>query len=174
MNVKPLKPDPGDELVDVLDNGGAVVSMATRREIRARRLPHRCTYVLVFNVDGQLLIHRRTATKDVFPGFWDVAVGGVLASGEEWHAGARREAAEELGVQLEPAFLFDFQYRDERIIAFGRVYGAVHSGPFRLQADEVVEAAFITRADLPTLFSERQFCPDGIAAWNEFTQRFTV
>ncbi|HVJ81549.1 MAG TPA: NUDIX hydrolase, partial [Planctomycetia bacterium] len=59
------------ELVDVVNEAGEVVGVATRAEIRARRLPHRCTYLLVFNLSGQIFIHRRTATKDVFPSFWD-------------------------------------------------------------------------------------------------------
>ena len=39
--------DPGLELVDVVDENDQVVATVTRREIRARDLLHRCTYVLV-------------------------------------------------------------------------------------------------------------------------------
>ena len=49
--------------------------------------PHRCTYVLVFNIRGELFIHLRTATKDVYPSHWDVAIGGVLAAGETFAEG---------------------------------------------------------------------------------------
>jgi len=89
-----------DELVDVLDAEGRTVGVVTRREMRARRLPHRSSYVLVFNRAGDLFIHLRVPTKDVYPGHWDVAVGGVLATGESFDDGARREAAEELGVEV--------------------------------------------------------------------------
>src|SRR5213080_4686005 len=64
----------------------------TRREMRVRRLPHRATYVLVFNRRGELFVHLRSPHKDVFPGHWDVAIGGVLAAGESFDEGARREA----------------------------------------------------------------------------------
>ena len=160
--------DPGQELVDLLDSDGRVVGVATRREIRSRRLPHRCTYLLVFGPNGDLLIHRRTTTKDVFPGFWDVAVGGVVASGEDWDAGVRREAEEELGVEVEPTFLFEFRFQDDRTIAFGRVFRAIHPGPFQLQASEVAEAVFVPVQHLPDLFAERQFCPDGLAVWRRY------
>jgi len=83
--------DPGDDLVDVVDDGGRVVGRATRREMRARRLPHRSTYILVFNRRGELFIHLRTATKDVYPSHWDVCVGGVVAAGESFDDGAARE-----------------------------------------------------------------------------------
>ena len=72
--------NPGDELVDVIDDVGRTIGVATRREMRRRRLPHRSTAVLVFDHAGRLFIHLRTATKDVFPSHWDVAVGGVLAA----------------------------------------------------------------------------------------------
>ena len=88
--------DPGDELVDVIDDAGRTIGTVTRREMRARRLPHRCVYVLVFNRQGQLFIHLRTATKDVYPSHWDVAIGGVLAAGESFAEGAKRELREEL------------------------------------------------------------------------------
>jgi hypothetical protein len=50
-------PDPGAELVDVLDGAGQTIGQATRREMRARRLPHRCVYILVFDPAGTLLCY---------------------------------------------------------------------------------------------------------------------
>src|SRR5262249_5673084 len=89
---------PSEELVDVIDEFDRNVRVVTRAEMRACRLPHRCTYILVFNQRGELFIHLRTATKDVYPSYWDVTVGGVLAAGESYDAGASREAREELGI----------------------------------------------------------------------------
>jgi len=83
-----------DELVDVVDEPGKTIGPVSRQEIRRRRLPHRSTYVLVFDRTGRLFVHLRTATKDVFPGHWDVAVGGVLSAGESFAQGVRREVRE--------------------------------------------------------------------------------
>src|SRR5947209_7709294 len=74
--------NPGDELVDVVDAAGNTIGVVTRRVMRGQRLPHRCVYLLVFNARGELFIHQRTAAKDVFPSYWDVAIGGVLGAGE--------------------------------------------------------------------------------------------
>ena len=104
--------DPGQELVDIIDEAGNTVATVTRRAMRAQRLPHRCTYLLVFNRRGELFIHLRTAQKDVYPAYWDVAVGGVLAAGESFDKGARRELLEELGIETEPEPLFPFRYSD--------------------------------------------------------------
>lgn len=59
----------GDEIVQLVDEHDQVVGEAAR---------HRCTYVFVFNRSGQLLVHKRTPSKDVYPGFYDAAAGGVL------------------------------------------------------------------------------------------------
>ena len=56
------------------------VGKGLESEMRSRRLPHRCTYLLVFNRHGELFWHLRTSTKDVFPGYWDLTIGGVLAA----------------------------------------------------------------------------------------------
>src|SRR5262245_1922990 len=117
------------ELVDVVDAEGRTIATVTRREIRARRLPHRCTYILVFNRRGELFVHLRTPTKDVYPSHWDVAVGGVLTAGESFDVGAVRELREELGVDATPEPLFVYRHGDQVSVAHGMVYRAVHDGP---------------------------------------------
>src|SRR5262249_62247605 len=87
----------GEERVDVVDDEGRPVAVVTRREMRARRLPHRSTYILVFDTRGWLFVHLRTATKDVYPSHWDPCAGGVLASGADFEVGAAREPAGEVG-----------------------------------------------------------------------------
>src|SRR5205814_9520658 len=119
LEVSIMTHDPGEELVDVIDDGGRTIRIVTRREVRQHRLPHRCVYVLVFNRKGELFIHLRTSTKDVYPSHWDVCVGGVLAAGESFDAGARREIAEELGLNLDPERLFLFRYADSSSIVQG-------------------------------------------------------
>lgn len=166
-----MPPDPGDERVDVIDERGNTVATVTRREMRARRLPHRCVYLLVFNARGELFVHQRTATKDVYPSHWDVAVGGVLAAGETFDAGARREAAEELGVGVAPEALFPFRYADAATVVRGMVYRAAHDGPFRLQPEEVVRGEFLPLAEVLAKAEREPFCPDGLAVLAEYCRR---
>lgn len=165
--------DPGNDLVDVIDNEGRTIGTVTRREMRGRRLAHRCVYILVFNSRGDLFIHQRTPAKDVYPGYWDVAVGGVLAAGEDFDAGALREGREELGVDLDPQSLFLFRYGDSFSVVQGMVYRAVHNGPFRLQPEEIVSGDFVPLADVWTKIERAPFCPDGVAVLNEYWTRET-
>ena len=72
--------DPGDELLDVVDELDRVVGQATRREVRAGKLLHRFSSVLCRDPAGRLYVHRRTDDKDVYPGMYDMTAGGVLAA----------------------------------------------------------------------------------------------
>ena len=133
----------GEEIVTVVDDENRPVAALPRRRVRSENLPHRAAFIFVFDRKGRLLVQRRTAIKDMYPGRYDLAAGGVVAAGESYEACARRETAEELGIRdavLESKF--DFYYEDERNRCFGRVFACVHEGPFTLQPEEVADAAF--------------------------------
>lgn len=155
------------EMVDVLNLEGEVVGVATRQEMRRGRLPHRCVYILVFNKSGEIFIHLRTATKDVFPSYWDVCAGGVVAAGEDFETGAMREGFEELGILTPPQFLFPFRYEDDQTTVFAMVYRCIHEGPFVLQKEEVVRGEFVSLIELGKRIAVEKFCPDGLKVLKE-------
>jgi isopentenyldiphosphate isomerase len=151
-----------NELVDVIDAAGNTIGVVTRGEMRGKRLPHRCTYVLVFNSRGELFIHLRTPIKDVYPSYWDICVGGVLAAVETYDVGAVREIREEIGVAAAVERLFPFHFQDERTIVQGMVYRAVHDGPFQYQPEEVVCGEFAAIEEVLRRVERDPFCPDGV------------
>lgn len=163
--------NPTDELVDVIDDAGNTIAVVTRREMRAKRLPHRCTYVLVFNSRGELFIHQRTATKDVYPSYWDVCIGGVLAAGESFVQGVRREIREELGIDAEAVELFPFRYADAATFAHGMAYRLDHDGPFRLQVEEIVAGEFVAVDAALERIRLEPFCPDGVQVLETYLRR---
>lgn len=139
----------GDEIVTIVDENNQPVGTAPRRKMRAERLIHRATYILVFDSRGRLLVQKRTADKDLYPGFYDVAAGGVVLAGESYEECALREAAEELGIKntaLTGHFNFYFEDSDGRV--WGCVFSCVHDGPFTLQAEELESAEFIELDDV--------------------------
>ena len=73
---------PGEEIVQIVDEQNRELGELPRRLMREQRLIHRASYILVFNAAGALFIQKRTSTKDVYPGYWDVAAGGVVQAGE--------------------------------------------------------------------------------------------
>jgi isopentenyldiphosphate isomerase len=135
--------------------------------MRAGRLLHRCVFVAVVHPDGRLLIHRRSEHKDVWPGWFDLAVGGVVAAGEAYDTAARREVAEEVGLDdAMPVGIDDGVaklYRDDMVALLGRCYRVVHPGPFTFADGEVVEARWVDRAELAHLLATERFLPDSLA-----------
>jgi 8-oxo-dGTP pyrophosphatase MutT (NUDIX family) len=155
---------PGDELVDVVDDADCVVRTVTRREMRAGRLRHRAVFVAVMHPDGRLLVHQRSFTKDLWPGQWDLAVGGVVAAGEPYDAAAVRELAEEVGVTgVVPEPLGGGSYADDDVTLVGRCYRVVAPGPITFADGEVIAAEWVHLVDVPRLVAERAFLPDSQA-----------
>lgn len=154
-----------EELVDLVDERDRVVGRATRREVRLQNLRHRSVFILVFNSAGQLFVHQRTALKDVFPGYWDVAVGGVVSAGENYDQSARRELNEELGVEgVTLRRLFRLRYEDAGNRILGVVYSCTCDQALHLQASEIAQAEWM---DIDAVLERTQrdrFCPDGLEA----------
>jgi isopentenyldiphosphate isomerase len=153
---------PSEEIVQIVDEHDREIAAVSRKLMREQRLIHRACYILVFNAAGELFIQKRTQNKDMYPGYWDVAAGGVVLAGESYEKSAERELAEELGVRGKLEFLFDQYYEDERNRVWGRIFRCVHEGPFVLQTEEVEFGQFLSPAAVLELSSREHFTPDGL------------
>jgi len=152
-----------DEIVVIVDEHNNVVGAAPRREMRAQRLPHRSTYILVFNSQGALYVQKRTMTKDVFPGYYDPAAGGVVLAGESYEEGARRELYEEMGIRDVPlAPLFTFYFTDEHTCVWGSVFSCVYDGEVVLQVEEVESGEFVPLDEILQRAHTAPYTPDGM------------
>jgi 8-oxo-dGTP pyrophosphatase MutT (NUDIX family) len=132
--------------------------------MRRRNLQHRSVGIAVLGTDGRLLVHRRAEDKDVWPGRWDLAVGGVVSAGEDYATAAAREVGEEIGVtgvELRPVGAG--RYVDDDVASLVRCYSIVHDGPFHFDDGEVVEVRWVDRAALEELMATATFVPDSIA-----------
>lgn len=122
------------------DPDGRVVGTAPRDVMRAENLPHGATAVLVRRSTGEIYVHRRADTKDLWPGRHDCAAGGVLQAGEDPDEAATRELAEELGIegaQLTP--LVRRWYRDADTCYFAYAYVTTWDGAVRFTDGEVAD-----------------------------------
>lgn len=153
----------GDELVEVVDLDGGVLDVVPRWRVRREGLRHRCTYVVVVNAGDEVLVHRRAPWKDVYPGWWDLAFGGVCAVGEGWEVSARRELAEEAGLAADLEDLGAVRYDGDDGHVVGRVYLARHEGPPSCDDGEVVEVAWVPRSELRSWAVDRSVCRDSTA-----------
>ncbi len=136
------------EIVTIVDLADQVVESRERPEIRKFGLTYRVTYILVFNAAGQVLIQRRTDSKDWCPGRYDLAAGGIIQFDESYNLSAERELEEELGItptlKAEFVLFYDDLVAPVRNRNWGWVYSCQHEGPFNLQPEEVADAAFVS------------------------------
>lgn len=169
-----------NELVEIVGGTGQVERIVARSQMRAENLRHRCVYVAVLSQnsspkktgssglspESRLIVHQRSASKDLYPSYWDLAFGGVCSVGEGWQRSALRELREETG--LPHAELFDLgsvRYADANTVVVGQAYFVVCS-PQQLEDQlvngdgEVVAFASILLGDLPNWLSQTNVCPD--------------
>ncbi len=152
------------EMVQIVDRDNRPVGQAHRARMRQERLVHRAVYILVFDSRGQLFVHRRTASKDIYPSYLDLTAGGVVLAGEDYLDAARRELQEELGISgTELHEQFDLYHEDEENRVWGRVYTCVWDGPLILQEEEIEQGWFIAPKQVIEMAGKEKFCPDGIA-----------
>jgi 8-oxo-dGTP pyrophosphatase MutT (NUDIX family) len=154
----------GDELVEVVDEHDRVVDVVTRRRMRADVLRHRAVYIAVQGSDGRLLVHQRSFDKDVKPGAWDIAVGGVVAAGESYDDAAVRELAEEIGVSgvtLRP--IGGGPFADEHYQLIGRCYHVVSDGPFAFTDGEIIAARWVDGDGVRRLLRDEDVVADSVA-----------
>ena len=142
---------------------------ASRGEVRSRKLLHRGVAVLCTNSAGQIYVHRRTATKDVFPSMHDMFIAGMVNDGESYLDCARRELYEEIGLAgAEPEFLFKHLYLKPDNPSWTAMFRIMWDGRIVPQADEIEWGTFVSPSELEIRLAEWPFVPDGIDAYRAY------
>ena len=152
-----------DEMVDWIDDADRVIGVVTRRRMRAEALLHRSVGIHVWSSDGRILVHRRSNTKDLHPGWWDVGAGGVVGAGETYEVAAVRELGEELGIRDVPLTWFGSgRFDSAAFCTIAHFYRTVSDGPFRFDDGEITECRFVTLDALAEMVAELSFMPDTV------------
>lgn len=169
-----------DERVALYDKGdlsGRVIGSALRSRVRLENLPHAATAVLLRDPTGRVYLHRRTDTKDLYPGMYDAWAGGVVLAGEDPTDAASRELAEELGVRgCRPRECLRHWYVDEFSDYLAFVYEASYDpalhGPVVHQPAEVAAGWWVTWDDLQARLADPTwpFVPDGRASIRRYIE----
>jgi len=157
-----------DEQVALYDDEGRVAGSAPRSVMRSRNLRHAASSVVVRDPAGRVYLHRRTTTKDVYPGLLDFAAGGVVLAGEDPDDGAVREVEEELGVHGVPLVrLGAADYADDATRYRAFRYTVTWDGPVRWQPEEVSWGEWVELAELVRILDDEPgtVVPDSIAVW---------
>lgn len=171
------------EIFDIVDeNGIPTGDTVERKEAHREGICHRTAHIWVIRENGvtngtktyDILLQKRSANKDSFPGRYDTSSAGHITAGDEPITSALRELQEELGIvatQEDLTFAGTFRVRYEKEfhgqlfkdneIAFVYVYSRpVDLSTLTLQEEEVECVEWF---DLETTYHEclthnQKFC----------------
>ncbi|CAN5550221.1 NUDIX domain-containing protein [soil metagenome] len=167
-----------DEKIDALDGVGEKTGeVIWKSEAHRRGVWHRCFHCWITGTDSAgepyLLVQRRAAVKDTWPGRLDVTAAGHLAAGEESLDGLR-ELEEELGLSPDPERLVSLGVRGiEQDIPQGcdREFHDVflliddtHPEQLRLQEEEVESVLCLSLGDVEKLAAGE---PVSVREWRD-------
>jgi len=160
------------EIFDICDERGNPTGETVARDVAHREgIRHRTAHIwVVRRVAGrwQVLLQKRAACKDSFPGKYDTSAAGHIRAGDAPLESALRELEEELGIRARPdelrfAGTFDIRFEKEfygrlfrdNELAHVYVYQApVDIAALKLQPEEVERVDWFdletTWAELPT------------------------
>ncbi len=140
-----------EEIFDVVDADDRVIGRAPRSEVHAKQLLHRAVSIFVFNTRGQLLVHKRSATKDEFPGCFTSSASGHVSSGENYDDCAPRELREELGLVAELERMAKFPAGPETAREHTVLYRTVTDEPPCIDPCEIENAEYYDLEQLDRL-----------------------
>lgn len=118
-------------------------------------------HVCVFDSQGRLLIQQRAKEKYIWPGLWDVSIGGGVDAGESSRQGAEREFREELGYALDltgvrPSVTVNFQ---EGFDDFYIVRRDLDISALTLQREEVAAVRWASLTEVLAMHTAGEFIP---------------
>ncbi len=150
------------EFFDVVDEKGNKTGEVVEREVAHKQgICHRVVQVWLVNSQKQVLIQKRSATKDSYPNKWYVSLGGHIESGEDNISAIIREFLEELGLdvsnhldKLDYLFTFkEIEYLNDGEFIDNEFYDVyvlnldIEVENLKLQEEEVSEVKFIDYED---------------------------
>lgn len=157
------------EMLELVDLENKVVGVAPRPLVRSQNLLHRGVGILCWNSQGELYVHQRTATKDVFPSCYDMMVGGALEAGEEYAKAALREVQEEYGVgEVEIRFLLETLYDGPKNRSYIQLFEVTWDGPITWQESEICWGRWMPFEEVLTWIDQVDIVPDGLHVFRDY------
>jgi len=138
------------EMSDMVDANGEPIGYIPRPLIHKYNILHRGIGIVVCRdahinhktlekkqLLPDLYVHRRTASKRIFPSLYDMFVGGVATAGEDLKLTAAREVGEELGL-TRPSLSDEPLFRCTICTSYNRCVVTVYTYKCDMSVDEIV------------------------------------
>ncbi len=148
------------EFFDVVDEDDNVIGKASREECHKRGLIHRSVMFFIFDDEDKVLVTKRTKTKDFFPGYWSIVLGGHVHAGETYEEAVIRELEEEAGLKAKPFFISSFKKRIPEEKENVKVYGVLAKDRIILNDEELENGEFLSVEEMEEKLKNQDFLPE--------------
>ena len=118
-----------DDLLPVVNARDQLIGLKPRRLVHLQRLRHRAVHIAALDGQGRLWLQQRSASKDTYPGWWDLSATGHVDPGESYDEAARRELREELGLRADPIYMTKLEAGERSGWEFHALYWLRWDGP---------------------------------------------
>ncbi len=153
--------DPQEEIFPVVNSHDEVIGKITRSQAhKSPKIIHRAAGVFIYNANDEILIQKRSFSKDTFPDCWDISVGGHVKYGDEYLNTATRELSEEIGIKIKAddlrligKLLVKLPWEQE----FWQLYryDLLQNSKFRIKKSELSETRFISIKELKNMLNDQ-------------------
>jgi mevalonate kinase len=157
--------DDQQELFIVVDKDDNVLGYKTRYECHHdKTLIHRTVGTAVFNSKGEILLLKRSKTKDLGAGLWDVSIGGHVNKNESYEDAAKREMMEEVGIDSPLVFHSKKIFSNTEETEMQALFTTTYDGPFKMNQEEIEDSMLIQPNLMPRKLLSREIA---LSTWAE-------
>lgn len=150
------------EMLPVVTPVGTVIGRASRTACHAGpKLLHPVVHLHIVNRFGQLYLQRRSASKSLYPLYWDTAVGGHVSYGEYLRETLFRESGEELGFfDFNPVLLASYIYESATEKELVNTFGTAGNFILKPDGNEVMDGRWWDIAEVEDAFGKNILTPN--------------
>jgi mevalonate kinase len=141
--------DDMQELFVVVDENDNILGYKTRYECHHNKsLIHRVVGVNIFDSKGNVLLQKRSMTKDIGGGDWGTASAGHVMKNETYEQAALREMKEELGIIIPIIPVKKQLNREKTESEMAMIFKVIYDGPFHPYSKEISEVRFFSKDEI--------------------------
>ncbi|MFC1647162.1 mevalonate kinase [Patescibacteria group bacterium] len=162
--------DDPKELFIVINEDDKVLDFKTRYDCHHdKSFIHRTVGILIYNQKGELLLQKRSSTKDMDSGLWAISAAGHVIKGQTYDEAMRRELKEELGISIPIKRIKKFISKSKNETEMAVLYEGYSDGPFKINPEETEKIEFYSLRKLKFFVESNilKIAPDSVNTLKE-------